>query len=154
MESSFPAEMALIKSEGLADRQLPATPRKFVAFYHRTPRLGCDLTNSKTFELPWKTVTLASFQKPPLQSVSLFFKFVHPLNFLCYFFFLYLLLNFKRLFLCFTQFGGRFYYLNFDKFRYAAPLINQWKNIAVNGLVVSKSLSCVRQKRKKDKKNP
>ena len=27
---------------------------------------------------PWETVRLASFQKPPLQSVSILFKFVHP----------------------------------------------------------------------------
>ena len=27
---------------------------------------------------PWKTAGLASFQKPPLQSVSILFKFVHP----------------------------------------------------------------------------
>ena len=44
----------------------------------------------------WKTVRLTSFQKPWLQSVLIFFKFVH----------LYLLLTFWVV-LCFTQFGGR-----------------------------------------------
>ena len=49
-ESSFPAEMSLIKSVGAADRQSPATPRKFVAMYHTgTPRLGCVLTNANTY---------------------------------------------------------------------------------------------------------
>ena len=31
----------------------------------------------------------------------------------------------SSVFLCFTQFGGRFYCYDFDKFRYAAPLMNQ-----------------------------
>ena len=49
-ESSFPAEMSLIKSVGAANRQSPATPRKFVAMYHTgTPRLGCVLTNANTY---------------------------------------------------------------------------------------------------------
>ena len=49
-ESSFPAEMSLIKSVGAADRQSPATTRKFVAMYHTgTPRLGCVLTNANTY---------------------------------------------------------------------------------------------------------
>ena len=51
-ESSFLGEMPLIKSVGLANRQLPATPRKSVALFQRTPRLGCDLTNAKTYKLP------------------------------------------------------------------------------------------------------
>ena len=46
----------------------------------------------------WKTVRLTSFQKPQLQL-------------LCW-----------SYFLCFTQFGGRSHYLNFDKFRNTAPL--------------------------------
>ena len=44
-----------------------------------------NLTNNKN-EL-WKTVKLTSFQKPQSQSVSIFFKFVHPcprLYLLCY----------------------------------------------------------------------
>ena len=49
-ESSFPAAMSLIKSVGAANRQSPATPRKFVAMYHTgTPRLGCVLTNANTY---------------------------------------------------------------------------------------------------------
>ena len=34
-ESSFPAELPLIKSVGAAYRQSPATPRKFVTLHHR-----------------------------------------------------------------------------------------------------------------------
>ena len=49
-ESSFPAEISLIKSVGAANRQSPATSRKFVAMYHTgTPRLGCVLTNANTY---------------------------------------------------------------------------------------------------------
>ena len=136
-ESSFPAEMPLIKSVGLTNRQLlPVTPRKWVALYQRTPRLGCDMTNAKTYKLPWKTGTLTSFQKPRLQPVSFFSKFVH-LRLLCISCVIYTAsFNVLSDYFCFTQFGDRFYCLNFDKFRYAAPLMNQWKNIAVNGLVV------------------
>ena len=36
---------------------------------------------------PWKTVRLTRFQKPQLQSTSLFFKFVHPCLFLYFKFF-------------------------------------------------------------------
>ena len=126
-ESSFPAEMPLIKSVGPTNRQLPATPRKCVALYQRTPRLGCDLTNAKTYKLPWKTGTQASFQKPRLQPVSFFFKFVR-LRLLCIFFVIYTAsFNVLSDYFCFTQFGDRFYCLNFDKFRYSAPLMNQWK---------------------------
>ena len=135
-ESSFLGEMPLIKSVGLANRQFPATPRKSVALFQRTPRLGCDLTNAKTYKLPWKTGTLASFQKPRLQPVSFFFKFVH-LRLLCVSCVIYTAsFNVLNDYFCFTQFGDRFYCLNFDKFRYSAPLMNQWKNIAVSGLVV------------------
>ena len=45
------------------------------------------VTNNKN-EL-WKTVRLTSFQKPQLQSVSIFFKFVHP----CFLFYLLCYLN-------------------------------------------------------------
>ena len=128
-ESSFLGEMPLIKSVGLANRQLPATPRKSVTLFQRTPRLGCDLTNAKTYKLPWKTGTLASFQKPRLQPVSFFFKFVR-LRLLCIFFVIYTAsFNVLSDYFCFTQFGDRFYCLNFDKFRYSAPLMNQWKTL-------------------------
>ena len=128
-ESSFPAEMPLIKSVGPTNRQLPATPRKCVALYQRTPRLGCDLTNAKTYKLPWKTGMQASFQKPRLQPVSFFFKFVR-LRLLCIFFVIYTAsFNVLSDYFCFTQFGDRFYCLNFDKFRYSAPLMNpEWTN--------------------------
>ena len=38
-ESSFPAELPLIKSVGAAIRQSPATPRKFVTLYHRNNKI-------------------------------------------------------------------------------------------------------------------
>ena len=38
-ESSFPAEMPLIKSVGFANRQSPPIPRKFVAVYHRNTKI-------------------------------------------------------------------------------------------------------------------
>ena len=38
-ESSFPAEMPLIKSVGVANRQSLSIPRKFVALYHRTTKI-------------------------------------------------------------------------------------------------------------------
>ena len=59
-----------------------------------------------------KTVRLTRFQKPQLQSVSVFFKFVHlwlHLYSLCH---LYLTLTFWAVS---TQFGGSFRCLNFDK---------------------------------------
>ena len=37
-ESSFPAEVALIKSVGAANRQSPVIPRKFMALYHRNTK--------------------------------------------------------------------------------------------------------------------
>ena len=37
-ESSFPAEMPLIKSVGAAYWQSPPIPRKFVALYHRNTK--------------------------------------------------------------------------------------------------------------------
>ena len=39
-ESSFPAKMPLIRSVGAANRQSPATPRKFVALYHRNTKIS------------------------------------------------------------------------------------------------------------------
>ena len=38
-ESTFSAKMPVIKSVGAANRQSPATPRKFVALYHRTTKI-------------------------------------------------------------------------------------------------------------------
>ena len=38
-ESSFPAEMPLIKSVGAANQQSPLIPRKFVALYHRHTKM-------------------------------------------------------------------------------------------------------------------
>ena len=37
--SIFPTEMPLIKSVGVANRQSPAIPRKFVALYHRNTKI-------------------------------------------------------------------------------------------------------------------
>ena len=70
----------------------------------------------------WKIVRQTSFQKPQLQSVLIFFKFVHPclLLYSC-------VINtffscFERLFLCFTLSGGGSHSLDFDKFCDTAPL--------------------------------
>ena len=38
-ESSFPAEMPVKESVGVANRQSPPIPRKFVALYHRNTRI-------------------------------------------------------------------------------------------------------------------
>ena len=51
-ESSFPAEMPLIKLVGAAYRHSPLEPRKFVALRHRTPRPGSVLTNANRKILP------------------------------------------------------------------------------------------------------
>ena len=45
-ESSFPAEMPLIKLIGAAYLQAPVITRKFLPSCHRTTRLGCLLTNA------------------------------------------------------------------------------------------------------------
>ena len=37
-ESSFPAEMPVKESVGVANRQSPPIPRKFVALYHRNTK--------------------------------------------------------------------------------------------------------------------
>ena len=42
-ESSFPAEMLLIKSVGVANRQSPPIPRTFVALYHRNTKIRMSL---------------------------------------------------------------------------------------------------------------
>ena len=53
----------------------------------------------------------------------MFFKFDHPCHLLYLLCYLYLPNMFLRsYFLCFTQFGGSSYCLNFDKFRNTAPL--------------------------------
>ena len=66
----------------------------------------------------WKTVRLTSFQKPKLQSVSIFFKFVHPCVLLySAVLFIPFFYCFEGLFLCFTQFSNGFHCFNFDNFR-------------------------------------
>ena len=45
-ESSFPAEMPLIKSILVANRQSPVIARKFLPLCHRNTSLGCVLTNA------------------------------------------------------------------------------------------------------------
>ena len=80
------------------------------------------------------SVRLTSFQKPQLQSVSIFFKFCPSMPpfvyLLCY---LYLLYCFERWFLCFTQFSGGFYCLNFDNF------VRTW--VSVEGQVTTERSS-------------
>ena len=68
----------------------------------------------------WKSVRLTSFQKPQLQSVSIFSKFVHPclpLYYLCY---LYVILKFRAVIFMFNPILWQFC-LNFDKLRDTAP---------------------------------
>ena len=79
-----------------------------------------NVTNNKN-EL-WKIVRQTSFQKPQLQSVLIFYKFVHPclLLYSCVIYTLFLC--FERLFLCFTQSGGGSHSLDFNKFCDTAPL--------------------------------
>ena len=150
----FPGRDGPDKIRGVGRSAVARNTPKICGFLPQDTKIR---VRSDQFENLWITLKncyASKFSKTTIAIRFTLFQVCPSFEFSVLFFFLYLLLNFKRLFLCFTQFGGRFYYLNFDKFRYAAPLINQWKNIAVNGLVVSKSLSCVRQKRKKDKKNP
>ena len=65
---------------------------------------------------------LTSFRKPQFQSVSIFFKFVHP-RLRCSCCVIYTFFScFEQLFLCFTQFGGGQHYFNFDKFHDTVPL--------------------------------
>ena len=45
-DSSFPAEMPLIKLIEAANLQSPAIARKFLPLCHRNTRLGCALTNA------------------------------------------------------------------------------------------------------------
>ena len=78
------------------------------------PNIIWNVTNNKN-EL-WKPARLTSLQKTRLQSVSIFCKFGYP------FLLLYLLLSihsFNILSRCFwfTQFGGSFHCLNFEKFK-------------------------------------
>ena len=80
-----------------------------------------------------KVVWLTSFQKPPMQSVSVrSYKvrpFVPPLVFSVTF----LLSCFEQLLvLCFTWFDGSTHCLNFDKFRSTPPLI-----VAINQNAIS-----------------
>ena len=65
-------------------------------------------------------------KKPQLQSVLIFLSLsIHAL--ICIWFVIYTFLEcFERLFSSFTQFGGSFHCLNFDKFRDTAPLSNNW----------------------------
>ena len=75
----------------------------------------------------WKPVWLTSFQKPQLQSVSIFFKFVHPNTVPPFVFavvFFLRLTDFEKLCLCFTQFGSGSLCLNVDKFRDTASLVS------------------------------
>ena len=46
-KSSFPAEMPLIKSVGVANGQSPVIPRELWLCTIGRPRLGCVLTNAK-----------------------------------------------------------------------------------------------------------
>ena len=45
-ESSFLAEMPLIKSVGAANQQSPLIPQKFVALYHRNIKVRMCLANA------------------------------------------------------------------------------------------------------------
>ena len=84
--------------------------------------LSCVKSNVKTTKMNFKNVRLTSFQKPQLQTVSIFFKFVHPPVLLFHLLsYLYLFSFFEWLFLCFTQFGDSSHCLNLDKFRDTAP---------------------------------
>ena len=74
------------------------------------PSTTSNVTNDKT-EL-WKTVRQTSFQKPKLQSVSIFLKFVHP----C--FLLLFILSFNVL-------SG--YFLKFHLIRWQFPLSELWQ---------------------------
>ena len=79
------------------------------------------VTNNKN-EL-WKPVRLTSFQKPQLQSVSIFFEFFHPcllLYLLCHF---YSLLTFWALILMFHSVWRRCLCLYSDKFGDTASFI-------------------------------
>lgn len=73
-----------------------------------------------------KTVELATFQKPQLQSVLVFYKFVHPyvLPFLFNVLFSPSLI-FSALILYFTQFDDSSLCLNFDKSRDQTPAFNK-----------------------------
>ena len=73
-----------------------------------------------------KTVELATFQKPQLQSVLIFYKFVHPyvLSFLFNVLFSPSLI-FSALILYFTQFDDSSLCLNFDKSRDETPAFNK-----------------------------
>ena len=65
---------------------------------------------------------LTSFQKSQLQTLLIFFKFVHPpvllFHLLCY---LSLFFHFLSGYFCFTQFGDSSHCLNLDKLRDTAP---------------------------------
>ena len=83
----------------------------FISNKYVSQSLYLNVTNSKNGL--WKTVRLTSFQKPLLQSVLIFFKFVHP----C-----------LVLYLLFTQFGDSSPCLKFDNSHDTAPLSsNLWK---------------------------
>ena len=83
----------------------------FISSKYVSQSLYLNVTNSKNGL--WKTVRLTSFQKTLLQSLLIFFKFVHPCLVL------YMLL---------TQFGDSFHCLKFDNSHDTAPLnSNLWK---------------------------
>ena len=54
----------------------------------------------------WKTVRLTRFQKPQLQSISIFFKFVHP----CLFLYFWILVRFSVFFM-FQSIWWQFWYM-------------------------------------------
>ena len=87
------------------------------------PSLILNITNNKN-EL-WETVGLTHFQNLQSQSVSISFKFVHQ-GLSSFVFVVLFKPSFNVLrgyFFCFIQFYDRSHFLNFDKFRYTAPLI-------------------------------
>ena len=59
-ESSFPAEMSLIKSVGAASRQSSATPRKFEAMYHRNTKIRMRSYEREYLPMLWATIVANS----------------------------------------------------------------------------------------------
>ena len=75
---------------------------------------------------------LTSFQKTQVQFVPIYFKFVIYASFcICCVIFTF--------YSCFTLFGGNSQFLNFDKFRYTAPLILR---ISLQTVIVKNGRKC------------
>ena len=67
-ESSFPAEMPLIKLIEAANLQSPVIARKFLPLCHRNSRLGCVLTNAIILvSKNNKTAAMLVFQNNPVR---------------------------------------------------------------------------------------